>query len=479
MSLWTVSVLDQQSLLDSATRALIENNVQYVMKYLDGFIDWKGTLDIVVRIKTHADMKKELGWSMDGIIPATEMSWFTDALGTRKSNIIEMKTGADSNGSAADAGFTIYLGEDGTLRNYGVPVWLDPSPGAKPVAAVPARTHDFISIALHEILHTLAFDQANVSYSTLGQQVVQRNGIYYFEGKATTELLGGPLAFDAVGHVISAQTPAYAVSGMMGDVGNYEQNRWDIGRIELAVMKDLGIDVHAPFDGLSFTDMDDKGPHLVGSAAADKLYGDFHDNILEGGAGNDILDGGAGIDTAAFNGKRSEYTITRTASGFTVAAKTGTGNGDGTDTLLGIERMVFDGETYAFDMGGSAGQAYRVYQAAFDRAPDGAGIGYWMKFLDSGASLKDLAQGFVGSAEFTNLYGSNPSAEAFVTKLYRNVLHREPENAGFDYWVKLVQEHGAAMHADVLAAFAESPENVEQVAAIIGNGFAYTPYTGA
>lgn len=479
MSLWTVSILDQQTLLNSATRTLIENNVHYVMRYLDGFIDWKGSLDVAVRIKTHADMKEELGWSVDGIIPATEMSWFTDALGTRKSNIIEMKTGVDSNGSAADAGFTIYLGQDGTLRNHGVPVWLDPNPGADAIATVPEKTHDFVSIALHEILHTLAFDQANVSYSTLGQQVVQRNGIYFFEGAATVELLGGPLAFDAVGHVITAQTPAYAVSGMMGDVGNYERNRWDIGRIELAVMKDLGIDVHVPFDGLPFTDMDDKGPHLVGSAVADRLYGDFHDNILEGGAGDDILDGGAGTDTAAFNGKRADYTITRSATGFTVAAKPGAEGNDGTDTLLGIERMVFDGETFAFDMDGSAGRAYRIYQAAFDRAPDAAGIGYWMKFLDSGATLTALAQGFVGSDEFAALYGSNPSPEAFVTKLYRNVLHREPEAEGFAYWVDLVQKHGAAMHADVLAAFAESAENVAQVAEIIGNGFAYTPYTGS
>lgn len=452
---------------------LIENNVQYVMRYLDGFIDWKGTLDVVVNIKTHADLKKELGWSMDGIIPATEMSWFTDAQGTRKSNLIEMKTGIDSNGSAADAGFTIYLGEDGTLRNYGVPIWLDPNPGAKPLAAVPAQTHDFISIALHEILHTLAFDQANVAYSTLGQQVVQRNGLYYFEGKATMELLGGPLVFDAVGHVVSGQTPAYAVSGMMSDAGNYEQNRWDVGRIELAVMRDLGIDVHASFDGQPFTDLDDKAPHLTGSAAADRLYGDFHDNILKGGAGDDILDGGAGIDTAAFSNKRADYAITRTATGFTVAAKAGS---DGTDTLSGIERMLFGDQYYAFDIDGSAGQAYRIYQAAFDRAPDQAGVGYWMKFLDGGMSLKQVAQGFVGSAEFATLYGSNPTAEVFVDKLYRNVLHREPEKAGFDYWVKLVQEHGAASHADVLAAFAESAENVDQVAAIIGDGFAYVPY---
>jgi hypothetical protein len=474
MSLWTISILDQQGLLDSPTKSLVDANVRYVMQYLDRFIDWKGTLDVVVRIKAHADLERDLGWKMDGIIPATEMSWVTGITGTSKSNIVEMKTGTDVNGAESDAGFTIYLGKDGTIRNYGFPVWLDPAPGAS--AAVPAGTHDFISIALHEVLHTLAFDQANVPFSTLGRQVVQRDGVYYFEGKATVALLGAPLAFDAVGHVISAKTPAYAVSGMMGDEGNYERNRWDIGRIELAVLEDLGFDVHASHAGLPFTDLDDKAPHLVGGDGADRLYGDFHANILEGGAGDDVLDGGAGIDTAAFSGERTNYTIKRTGSTITVTDKTGA---DGSDTLQGIERMIFHGEMFAFDMDGSAGKAYRIYQAAFDRKPDAAGIGYWMNLLDKGATLADLAQGFVNSAEFAELYGSNPSAEAFVTKLYRNVLHREPEAEGFAYWVKVVQQHGAAMHDEVLAAFSESDENVAQVAAIIGEGFGFTPYTDA
>jgi hypothetical protein len=100
-----------------------------------------------------------------------------------------------------------------------------------------------------------------------------------------------------------------------------------------------------------------------------------------------------------------------------------------------------------------------------------------MKFLESGASLKEVAQGFVGSAEFAGLFGSNPSAEDFVSKLYSNVLHRAPEQAGYDFWVSAVK--AGYSRADLLAEFAESAENVAQVAAIIGEGFAFTPYTGS
>ena len=85
----------------------------------------------------------------------------------------------------------------------------------------------------------------------------------------------------------------------------------------------------------------------------------------------------------------------------------------------------------------------------------------------------------MGSAEFADRYGGNPDADASVTKLYYDVPHREPDPKGFAFRGNLVQEHGAAMYADVLAAVAESSGNVDQVAAIIGDGLAYTPYTGA
>jgi len=56
-------------------------------------------------------------------------------------------------------------------------------------------------------------------------------------------------------------------------------------------------------------------------------------------------------------------------------------------------------------------------------------------------------------------------------------VHRAPEQAGYDFWVSAVK--AGYSRADLLAEFAESAENVAQVAAIIGNGFAYTPYTGS
>lgn len=44
----------------------------------------------------------------------------------------------------------------------------------------------------------------------------------------------------------------------------------------------------------------------------------------------------------------------------------------------------------------------------------------------------------MNSAEFKALYGVNPTNAEFVTRLYNNVLHRAPEQGGFDYWTGLL-----------------------------------------
>lgn len=482
MSLWTVSVVDAQQLMDQASRTLVDKNVQHVMAYLDHFIDWKGTLDVKVNVKSHADLKSELGWLQDGIIPATEMSWFVRDGALVKSNLIEMTTGVDMNGSESDAGFTIYLGADGTMRNYGVPVWLDPDPVFFNSPAIPPGMHDFISIALHEVLHTIAFDQPNIATSTLGSKVALRDGVYYFEGETTMALLGRPLALDEVGHIITELTPEYMFSGMMGDIGNYEQNRWDIGRIELAVMQDLGIDVKLPVTGLSYTDLDDKRPNIVGTAGDDVLYGDFKANVLsgasgndvfEGGAGDDTLDGGVGRDTALYTGTADGYDVKLLGRHITVEDRQGN---EGIDTLESIERIHFADSALAFDVDANAGAAFRIYQAAFDRVPDLAGLGYWIDRMDRGDSLQMLAEGFIGSDEFAETYGTL-SADAFIVALYGNVLDREPDQGGRDYWTNvLAAGDGIAARANVLAQFSESKENVGNLAELIANGIMFVPY---
>ena len=101
-------------------------------------------------------------------------------------------------------------------------------------------------------------------------------------------------------------------------------------------------------------------------------------------------------------------------------------------------------------------EAARLYQAAFNRAADNAGLALWSDQLHQGVSIDQVAQGFVGSREFAQTYG-NLDPTAFVTQLYSNVLHRAPDAAGEQGWLNALA--GGATEAHVLAGFADSNEN--------------------
>lgn len=176
--------------------------------------------------------------------------------------------------------------------------------------------------------------------------------------------------------------------------------------------------------------------------------------------------GSAGLDTLVYAGARAGVHIAEQGGG-TVAVTDAGGNHA---LLSGVERLHFSDGMVALDIDGAAGQAYRLYQAAFDRTPDQAGLGYWIAALDAGASLAQAASGFVASAEFAQLYGVHASDSQFVHALYQNVLHRTAEGAGYDFWMASLQ---TVTRADVLADFSASAENQAQVIGSIQNGIQY------
>ena len=214
---------------------------------------------------------------------------------------------------------------------------------------------------------------------------------------------------------------------------------------------------------------------------SDKIVwlGDATTGTVQGTSGNDTLrvtlnnnniDGLGGLDTVILLGQRAEFTITSLETGeWTVSSAQWSG------TLRNIERLKFDDSAVALDIQGHGGQAYRLYQAAFDRAPDKAGLGYWINYLDNDGKFIDVAAGFVDSVEFKKLYGINPSPERLITRFYQNVLHREPEIEGMEYWLNQLTT-GAQTAPTVLANFSESGENQANLLGVLSDGFSYTPW---
>lgn len=216
----------------------------------------------------------------------------------------------------------------------------------------------------------------------------------------------------------------------------------------------------------------------TGTDGADSLGGSAGNDIVDAGAGNDQLagsaghdafNGGAGLDAVRYQQARAGATFAVNQHGVVTVNK-----GAGADTLIDVERVLFDNGAVAFDIAGSAGQAYRLYQAAFDRKPDAGGLGFWIHYMDRGLTANQAAAGFMQSPEFTQLYGAAPTAEQFVSKLYSNVLHRAPEQSGFDFWIKALAD--GFTRPQVLGYFADSPENHAQVIGVIQGGIEYLPH---
>lgn len=109
----------------------------------------------------------------------------------------------------------------------------------------------------------------------------------------------------------------------------------------------------------------------------------------------------------------------------------------------------------------------RVYNAAYGREPDDAGLDFWSDVLidrEPGkleeADRAFLASFFLSAAEFVERYGSDPSDAEYVDAMYRNVLDRNADAAGLSFWIGQM-ERGLG-YEDILVYFADSQENVEQ-----------------
>ena len=101
-----------------------------------------------------------------------------------------------------------------------------------------------------------------------------------------------------------------------------------------------------------------------------------------------------------------------------------------------------------------------------------------MAALDSGKDTIAAAADFVYSTEFQSVYGVNPTNSEFLLKLYNNVLGRDPDEEGFNWWLEQMNSGTSYTMAKVLANFSESTENKSVVADLIGNGIEYAPWLG-
>ena len=85
-----------------------------------------------------------------------------------------------------------------------------------------------------------------------------------------------------------------------------------------------------------------------------------------------------------------------------------------------------------------------LYIAYFNRAPDAIGLFFWGDQMASGLKLDEIAAYFFDQPETRALYSDLDDMPSFVTAVYQNVLGRAPDPAGIDYWLDVLGD-GTAM----------------------------------
>ena len=106
-------------------------------------------------------------------------------------------------------------------------------------------------------------------------------------------------------------------------------------------------------------------------------------------------------------------------------------------------------------------QITRLYDTVFDRRPDPGGYEFWHSAMHDGLPIRAVADLFVTAPEFQTRYGT-PDNRGFVQLLYRNVLDREGEPGGIDFWTDSLNS-GLATRTDVVIDFSESLEHQARV----------------
>ncbi|WP_269624021.1 DUF4214 domain-containing protein [Prochlorococcus marinus] len=149
----------------------------------------------------------------------------------------------------------------------------------------------------------------------------------------------------------------------------------------------------------------------------------------------------------------------------------GVGTANGIDELTGESILRFDDKNMnlktdikaTFDqvtgLDTDSGKMFRLYNASFKRLPDPDGLRYWIENFSSGKDdERAVASSFLASAEFKERYGENVSNASYVNTLYVNVLGRDYDQAGYNYWLGNLN-NGIETRYELLLGFSESAEN--------------------
>lgn len=187
----------------------------------------------------------------------------------------------------------------------------------------------------------------------------------------------------------------------------------------------------------------------LGTGNSTVVTGQGVDTVVAG-LGNSTVTGGAGdYAVVKLAGAASNYTVT-TAAGQAIVTDNVTGVKTNISKIQYVE--VGGGDALIFAKSATEASIATLFEVTFGRNADAAGLDYYFDLAKDGATLNQIANALVKSAEF------GPRAllddTAFVNSLYQNTFGRNGDAGGMAYWLGQMQTKGIA-RADVIRSFAE------------------------
>jgi Ca2+-binding RTX toxin-like protein len=169
---------------------------------------------------------------------------------------------------------------------------------------------------------------------------------------------------------------------------------------------------------------------LSGNDLGNTIVGNLGNDCLWGGVGNDTLDGGVGIDIAKWDFDSSQYQLVFNSNACLVTDAKG---GDGTDTLMNIEKLQFANrivfiESKAHDSYSDLPiELYQFFITAFNAAP---GVTYmdqlaeayrWFSASEANP-VKKIVDIFTTKSQFTDVYSPTLGHSDMATQLVNNIV---------------------------------------------------------
>jgi hypothetical protein len=153
------------------------------------------------------------------------------------------------------------------------------------------------------------------------------------------------------------------------------------------------------------------GDTVVAGAGADTIVA---------GLGNSTIEGGTGFAIVQLAGSASDYQITVVNGDVTL-----TGGNNAKTTISGIQFIQLDnGNALVLAKDNVEAAVTALYEATFGRSADAYGLDFWFDAARAGATLDQIADAFVNSAEYKASLGTTTNDE-FVNTLFKNVYGRD------------------------------------------------------